>query len=109
MFTEEEQQKINQDAQDYLKELEGKGAEEIFKAFLTWQVIHQSAMYEKIFEEQERICILLEEFLDIVDETDDIISPPTQKEDEYTSLSKEVDYISIANEDHHPLFQELFQ
>jgi hypothetical protein len=109
MFSEEDQKRINEEAQNYLKELEDKGPEQIFKAMLTWQVVHQSAMYEKIFEEQERMCLLLEEFLDIIYETDYILNEAIRNGDECISPLREPENISIRYADHHPLDLELSQ
>jgi hypothetical protein len=109
MFSEEDQKRVNEEAQNYLKELEDKGPEQIFKAMLTWQVVHQSAMYEKMFEEQERMCLLLEEFLDIIYETDDILNEAIQNEDECIFPLIEPENISIRIAGHHLPDRELSQ
>lgn len=108
MFSEEEQERINIEAHKYLEEIADKSPEMIFKALLTYHMIHEAAVYEKIYEEQERISLLLEELLDVVYETDELVSQATQNEAEYICPLTEPDHNTIGSESHRQLSQAPF-
>ena len=88
-----------------MNEISEKSPDVIFKALLVWHVVHQQAIHEKIFEEQERISLLLEELLDVIYETDELISA-SQNEVECTSPLSSVDHNTTQSEGHHQHDQE---